>query len=664
MSRQCLAVLAAAVIFLASGDIWAQGQALDTILIEYQPDTIERITEIEMDRKAASNVWEALKGEPGVIMGFSGGRNEGQVTIRGSNRYQVGMYIDDVPVATAYRNEWDLNNSLLFDLESIEVSKGYSSPLLASNNGLAGVVNIRSYRPVKEIDVKAKYINNFNRGFSDQGHLAGLRIGTRQRLFYLQASIVEDRQRFFTLPHSFEPGRYEDGGRRENSDFKNQRLNFIAGITPTENIDVMFGYVYQDFEKGQPFDAAIAQYAYARFWRWPVYKTERYYINSDIRINEKASFKFLAYYDKHEDKSEDYDNTTLTNKGYTDKLYDQYTKGAQLRFDYQFNLANHLALSAGYRKLSHKDIQDLSVNPALGSYLAEEDVEDYWDFGAEYTVKPIEDLTLVLGLSYTKLTPKTNTRYANANAPGVELANIASLDKNLFNWQLGAFWDVTSDKQIFATIAKKGRMATMRERFWRNGDQPSNPFLEPEKAMHYEVGFRGLLTDWLETVASVYYTDYSDKIEMIGRGTSGHYENLNKTKIQGLDLTFRAEFSPAVQVGASLTWLNGKHEVDPRLASVTYLTETPKYFGALWAVLSPMDKLTVLPRIDFRGGYRTSDNLGDGGFVTADLKVTYDINDYLMVEAGAKNIFDALYTYGYYYPEQGRNFYLGLTAKY
>ena len=81
-------------------------------------DTIDHITQVDIERKTARNLWEALRGVEGVNLQTSAGRNEGTISIRGSNRYQVGLYIDDIPVATAYRNEWDANNILTYGLES------------------------------------------------------------------------------------------------------------------------------------------------------------------------------------------------------------------------------------------------------------------------------------------------------------------------------------------------------------------------------------------------------------------------------------------------------------------------------------------------------------------------------------------------------------------
>lgn len=678
MSMKFLAVLAAATIILAPASLArAQDGSLGTILVEYSPDTIERLTAPEMERKAALTVWDALKSEPGLALTHSGGRAEGTISIRGSNRYQVGMYIDDVPVATVYRNEFDLTNSMLFDIESIEVSKGYTSPLLAANNSDAGAINMRTHKPARPLELLFKYRNNFDRSFDDQGRMYGIRLGTKQRLFYLQVAAFEERRDFFTLPGGFTPGFYEDGGRRDNSDFKNSRLNFIAGFTPTEDIDIMVGYVKQEYEKGQPFDAAPEGLHYYRHWRWPVYETERFYLNAQGEFLDRLDVKLMAYYDKHTDMSVDYRDTTLTAKRNPDRLYDEFTKGLQLRLGYEFTPAHRLDASAGWRRASHKQFDDYNTSGVGGNYLAEYDIEDYLDLGAEYTFKPINELALVAGTSWTKVTPRKNDYRRNGTSAFTTLDNMQSVENKIWNWQLGAFWEFLPENQLFATVAKKGRMPTMRERFLRannNSTAPSNPNLGPEKAMHYEIGYRGKPLAWLETVASVYHSDYTGKIIQISVPITNDRMmiNTNSTKIWGFELGAQAQLGEMVLAGLSLSLLKGKHVLDSRDTSNEFFDE-PTYHGTAWASITPADKLTITPQIDFQSGYRVRMNnsvtnqtvdFWEGGFVTADLRVAYDVNDYLTLEAGAKNIFDKLYSYNWYYPQPGRNFYLGLTAKY
>lgn len=648
---------------------------LDELELSAPKDTTDRITQTEIERKSASNLWQALRGVTGVYQTYGDMRSEGAIAIRGSSRYQVGMYVDGVPTATAYRNEWDYNNTMSFDLESIEVSKGYSSPLLQSSNGLAGVVNVRTAKPKKEFEFTTKYMNFFDRKLDDQGRSFGLSIGTRQDLFYVQSQVMHDEQDFFTLSKDFEAGTYENGGRRGNSDYQNRRVNIIAGITPTDNIDIMFGFVRQEFEKGQPLNAAANQPVLGssgsrtRAWRWPTYETDRYYMNADIALSDKADIKFVAYYDKHIDASDDYADPNFNNVASYSRHqeYDQYTAGGQIIFSYAFNDANKLAASAGYRRLSHKEHRYPSTYGVDWSFW-EHDVEDYYDLGAEYTLKPIDPLTLVFGASYTRLEPVTAKLRSAAGSPMVSLRDKDDIRQDLFNYQLGVFYDLTKDHELFFTFAKKARPATMRERYMRVSGAPANPDIDPEHVYHFELGYRGLVDNWLKLNASTYFSHYTDKIQGLrDAGNNTYYDNVDKADVYGLELGAEALLTSFLSVGATASFMDWETDTDIRAQE--NLTDAPKAVGTIYAVIAPLDGLAIIPEVYMTSAFYNSanpdaNNNESPGFATFNLKATYDVNQNLMFEAGVKNLLDKNYYYNYGFPHAGRSYFAGVTYKF
>ncbi len=682
-----MAALCGSPAFAKNGEETFEGAAevrLEPIELTESKNTVNRITQADIERKTAVTLWDALKGVPGVFQQSTGGRNEGTVSIRGSNRYQIGMYIDDIPIATAYRNEWDFNNTLLYDLDSIEVSKGYSSPLLASNNNLGGAINLRTAKPVKELEASARYINFFDRDVDDQGRMVAASVGTKQDLFYLKASAAYSAQDFFTLPEGFDAARQEDGGRRVNSDYQDKGINLIAGWTPTEKVDVMFGFVRQSFEKGQPFDAAQTYanppypnaYPFQRYWYWPEYETTRYYVNANMELTGKARLKAVAYYDQHNDTSVDYYTMDMSRRGYPDKTYDQYTSGGQLTYGYSFNDANNLDVSAGYRRLSHKEYNDYanfddSGLPGnrkkkaadTGRPMDEHMVEDYWDFGAEYTLKPVDRLTFVLGASYSYMTPQTLE--SRDHVTGVMSSFKDGLDdsKSLFNYQAGVFYDLAEKHELYATFARKSRFATMRERYFRAGGVPANPDLDPEKAYHYEIGYRGLVDDWLKINSGIYYSDVDDMIVSQGPRGATYFTNLNKADFYGLDLGAEAVFNEYVSAGASFSYLEWNNRTND-----DNLTGLPRFSCTVYGVISPLKGLSIIPQINMSSGFYWNNNPKDAyseapGYATADLKAVYDVNDHFSLEAGVRNIFDKEYAFSAYYPEQGRNYFMGVSIR-
>lgn len=641
-----------------------------------------RIGQSDIERKTSMNLWDAVKGEPGMRVDTSGRRaSEGTISIRGSSRYQVGMYIDDVPVATAWRNEFDASNYLLYDLDSIEITKGFTSPLLGTNNGLAGVVNMRSAKPTEKIEAKARYINFFDRDFSDQGRMVAASVGSRQEKFYFKVTGILDEQDYFLLPNDFTPGRYEDGGRRDNYNARNRSIHALAGWTPNDRVDIMFGFVRQIYEKGEVFNAARGDVGFnlnsqgTRYvFNFPDYSTTRYYMNANFQLTDKLHLKAVAYYDDHVDRSDTIDSQGINEHWFAPTRYLQYTAGGNVRADYTFNDMHQVSASVGYRRLSHEHEEDYGKKYGPGyqnAILARKYVEDYTDLGGEYTFRPIQPLAFTIGGSYNHVKPKQMLEAVDmTNQPNV-MENIKEgvlgESNHLTSWQLGAFYDITENHQVYATFARKARFASMRERYSR-GSVFMGSTVDPEHANHWEIGYRGVICDWLQINSSIYYSSYKDKI-MQGTAPNNlpyHY-NLGRVKFYGFEFAAEGIVNDYFRFGANFSVVKGDN-VD-RTNNDWHLTNLPTVTSTLYAVIQPTEKLSIIPQIDICSKFYRETNRERGfytkspGFVTADIKAVYDVNDHFTVEAGARNIFDKEYAYSAYYPQQGRNFFLGITAK-
>ncbi|MDR0550194.1 MAG: TonB-dependent receptor, partial [Deltaproteobacteria bacterium] len=629
---------------------------------------------------------QALSGIPGLTLQDVGGRGEGSFTIRGSTLRQVGVYIDDIPVATAYRNDYDFNNVMVFDAESIDVSKGYSSTLLNGGFGLAGVLNVKTHKPTRPLEFKAQYLNYFDRQGDDQGRFFGVRVGSKQELFYFQVSAVQDQQDFFTLSKSFRPGYFENGGRRGNSDFRNRRLNVIAGLTPSDKVDITFGTVLQDFVKGQPVSAeADPNFTFlgtgfgaaggTRLWRWPIYRTQRYYANIDAEVAEKTRVQFLAYYDKHIDMVESYaaliKEKPANHLILSDSGYEQYVAGLRGRFTRELTPNHKISWSIGFRELSHKEIS--KNRTTLRHYVSERIKEKYWDLGGEYSYKPTANLTAVLGLSYSRRTPRVVDKFSSNLNSMVPIENSAMERNDLFDWQLGLFYDLYSDQQIFFTYARKSRFPAMWERFQRANTPSYNQALsidlKPEKADHFEIGYRGSYDGWLKFATSAFYSTINDKITMVSVNfnTFRYAINVDKAVTYGLELGLEAIVNKYLTIGGSVSFMDWETETQERRDKL--LTYAPKVQGSLFTVFSPMENLSFTAEANARSAFYCSTDLDDArnkapGFLTADLKLSYDYNEHLTFELGARNIFDKNYYYAYYTPRPGRTFFLGLTGNY
>ena len=99
---------------------------------------------------------KALDYLPGVsIQHIATNRNEAGIMVRGfSTRGQVPLYLDGIPISVPYDGYIDLNRFLTSDIAEVQVSRGYSSPLLGPN-ALGGSVNLVTQEPTKKVNADA-----------------------------------------------------------------------------------------------------------------------------------------------------------------------------------------------------------------------------------------------------------------------------------------------------------------------------------------------------------------------------------------------------------------------------------------------------------------------------------------------------------------------------
>ncbi len=80
----------------------------------------------------------------------SGARAEGDIFVRGFNRFQVPLYMDGVRVYLPADNRIDMNRFLTPDLAEVQVAKGYVS-VLNGPGGEGGAINLVSRKPTQGV---------------------------------------------------------------------------------------------------------------------------------------------------------------------------------------------------------------------------------------------------------------------------------------------------------------------------------------------------------------------------------------------------------------------------------------------------------------------------------------------------------------------------------
>src|SRR5690606_6221752 len=110
-------------------------------MIQDSPVRTEVVTQEEIERTHATNLTEALRYVPGLLLREIHGKSGHEVWLQGVNADRVLVLSDGLPVTATTGSSVDVSQLSLIDVERIEVVKGASSAQYGSS-AMGGVVNI------------------------------------------------------------------------------------------------------------------------------------------------------------------------------------------------------------------------------------------------------------------------------------------------------------------------------------------------------------------------------------------------------------------------------------------------------------------------------------------------------------------------------------------
>ncbi|MDR0722055.1 MAG: TonB-dependent receptor plug domain-containing protein [Treponema sp.] len=647
-------------------------------------DTPERITREEMDRDGASDLWEAVRYIPGVILSGGGRRNDSTFSIRGYGADSVPIYVDGIPLANPYRGEGDSARLLTGDLERIEIAKGYSSELLGANT-LGGAIVLRTAKPRQALELSLKTGFGLDSVFkyADSTHV--LEVGTKQALFYGKGVFQYRDVNHFRLPDSFEPSPQnpQEKGNRLWSDSKDLKLTLIGGLTPSEYMDIWVTYVYQYADKGlSPPDVNIKDYA---IWDWPIWNRHSLSLNGTWSMGA-FSLDSLVYFDKYDNRLDEYYNYRAFELGihapHSD--YDEYTLGGRLLGSWEINAWNTLQAALTYKKEDHQGLRGSIINEDERTKEMHVN-EDTWSLGAEYAVNPWSPLTIKAGLGFDALVPQEywNDENEYNKLLGADYFIVQSRNMFLYTWQLGVFYQLplgnpdTRSHELRLTYARKNHFPTMAQRYsTRFGSTLPNSHLGPEIANHVELGYRGYMgredaAFGFSLNAALYYSAMTGKIVSVEL-PNPHYpsasvdysRNLDGIDFWGFELA--PDFTLQDWLTMGLAFSLNNYTINHSQDGIKVLNYYPQITFSGYAVIKPRAFLSIIPRLEYIDS-RYADTEGTElleAYVLANLKITIAWGNYVSVSAELDNILDTYYEIRRYSPQGGRSLNLMLTVNY
>lgn len=628
--------------------------------------TVEKVPEDDLRQYNRDTVGTALNLLPGVTLSQVGARNEGTVLVRGLDARHVPLFLDGVPIYVPYDGYPDLNRFTTFDLSEITLTKGFTSVLYGPNT-MGGAINMISKRPEKPFE------GNAGIGwFTGNGYQGYANFGTRQKLWYAQGGASYLNSDYFVLSDDFDRKASEDGGKRENSYYRDRKFNVKFGFTPAEGHEYAISYWNQHGTKGTPPYAGTDSTQTVRYWQWPFWDKESYYFNSRTPLGDKSYVKTRLYYDTYQNSLAIYSDSTYSvinrSRGGSKSNYDDYTYGASVEAGTSLIPHNLLKIAGHYKMDVHREQDDVG-------YPTEKTAQKIFSIGAEDTITFTNKLYAILGLSYDDQRTTEAENYVTRVTPRY-MEKLEKGSADAWNPQGGIFYSFTDTSKIGFSVSQKTRFATIKDMYsYRFGSAIPNPDLKPEKATNYEVNFQDVLFKKVSLRTAIFYRDIEDYIQQVTvpnpsspSTTVNQNQNIGHVEQYGFEMDLSSPILTNLDAGLNYTYLDTNNR-----SGKEKLTDVPEHKFLIYAKYTPIKKLSIIADLEIDSRRYSSTGVSNGvdvsprvakGFGLANAKATYEIMKGLQIEAGVRNVFDKDYALNEGYPMPGRTYFSNLTYRF
>ncbi|SUT88681.1 TonB-dependent siderophore receptor [[Actinobacillus] rossii] len=663
-------------ITLACSSVYAETFELGKIevIAEKLDNNVAVADQTQLQQNQIINVAQVAKITSGVFFQRGGGRGEQNLMVRGFDSRRVPIFIDGIPVYVPYDGAMDLGRFTTFDLAEIDISKGASSVLYGANT-MGGAVNLVTRKPSKDLEGNIGYGYQTGRSGHTAGNQTYFNLGSKQEQFYAQISGSWFEKQGMQLSRDFQPNSAgeEDGGRAENSVNRDKKLSLRLGYTPNATDEYALSYSMQRGQKQQPLYTGEGA---SKYWRWPAWDKNSLYFLSHTEFNKSRFYlNTKAFHDTFKNDLAAFDDDTFTtqmaNSSFTSH-YRDYSYGAGLEFGAKTSDKNTLKLSALYKADVHRENND-------GDPVARSEDRNY-SLGLEDTYNFTKQTRVIAGASFDRREAVQAQNYQAITSGNYGIYEFDIADKNAFNYQVKLAHNFDKNDELSVSYAHKTRFPTMKDRYSRSlsRNRLPNPFLKPEIADHYEIGYFRTFDDSFKVEGALFYSDVRDAISEIYTGnftttknkktgkTQTIYEvqnqNVGKAAYRGVELAITAFVNENLTLGANYTYLNAKN-YDSELK----LTDIPrhKFFAyADWKFTSDLSLYLAQSAESGRYSAVNGENKKLAGFGTTDAKLTYAINKDLIFDVGVSNIFDKNYYLSEGYAEEGRIYFTNLKYQF
>ncbi len=250
----------------------------------------------------------------------------------------------------------------------------------------------------------------------------------------------------------------------------------------------------------------------------------------------------------------------------------------------------------------------------------------------------------------------------------------AESSDNAFNPRVGLRYNPTQDTSFYVSAGTAFLPAPNSLKYRSGGIWLNNPDLKPEDSVTYEAG-----ADWniagVKAKAALFHTRYENKISSIWTGGKLQFQNLGEVTVNGAELGVETTLAKHWRPFANYTYTASEITKNP--SNPAWEGNTPAFtpknkFNAGFVYDNPSwFTARVAGRyVDER--YRDDANTEAkkaGSFFVADAKISKRLSlggalKHLDISLAVNNLFDRKYSEFWYEKADGRNYWLGLAAKF
>jgi iron complex outermembrane receptor protein len=645
-----------------------------------------RVSAAEVWKFNANTLTDAVKLVPGVTSNFisNGRRNEGDISVRGFDRWRVPLSIDGIRVYLPADNRIDFNRFLTPDLGEIQVRKGRVS-VLDGPGAMGGAINLVTRKPVKDFEAEFQGGASFDRGGSYDGWFGTGLVGGRHGDWYFQASGTQIDRDSWTLSKDFTPvaltvtptpavaAAVENGGKRDGSASKDWRVNAKLGWEPNETDEYSLSFTKQSGEKGAPLGTDFIRpdgnvnnppYQPNNFWTWPYWDTQSAYWLSHTQFGD-SYLKTRLSYSEFDNALYAWDDALYTSQsamGRFRSYYHDSSFGGSVEVGTSFIAGSTTRAAFHWRRDRHREYNfNRPTSPAASSEPMQHSEEQTWSLALEQAWSAGDAVDLVAGISYDSNDLKQAQEYGGTPA---RLYDQPLGDSDAVNGQLAATWRYADNAEFGASISSRTRFPTNFERYsTRFGTAVPNPDLGTERATNFEVDWKIAPVEDATFSTSVFYTDVKDLIQtviVVPSPQQTQTQNVGDGSFYGIELAGDYQLSPQLRAGANYSYLHRKIKdaLQPNLEA----TGVPTHLGFAYLAWEPVATVTVQPSLEFAGN-RWTDRNGNTGlgyqrigrYTLANLQVSWQPLPNVEAVFGTRNLFDKNFQLAAGFPEPGRS---------